>query len=278
MQNIEQSIKAKLKNISSRTNIPINTLLNTFFLERILVRISKSRYHKNIIFKGGLCLTRMIKLDRETKDIDLLITELKNNIPNIKDIFEDISRIKLKDGCTFSSINVSEMIFDHKKYPRYRVSIIANCGQIKNKLQIDIGFGDIVKPNSFEIALLQDKEPIFEKSVKMLSYPPEYIFSEKLEAIIFLAEANSRMKDFYDLYLLIESDILNKNLLKKAIKDTFTARNTKFSKIPTEKDFINSLEPRWHPFLTKNNKSDKFPKFEDIIHSINSYLDILDMA
>ena len=97
-------------------------------------------------------------------------------------------------------------------------------GQIKNKVSIDIGVGDIVDFKSLEVKLMKAKEPLFEKSVKLNSYTPEYIFSEKLEAILQLGETNSRMKDFYDCYRLIEENIMDKNLLKTAIHKTMKNR------------------------------------------------------
>lgn len=188
----EQSIKQKLKNISKELNTPFNLLLDTLFLERFLVRIGNSSYSEKLIFKGGMCLSQFIELGRETRDIDFLLTQVKGNIESIKSMIEEIASIDAGDNFLFSQAEVGELSIEHKKYPGYRISIQGQLGQIKNKVSIDIGVGDIVRPRALEVELMKSKEPLFEKSINLKSYPPEYIFSEKIEAILHLGEANSR--------------------------------------------------------------------------------------
>ena len=91
-----------------------------------------------------------------------------------------------------------------KKYLGYRISLKGQLGQIKNKILVDIGLGDIVRPKILEIELMNYKKPLFEKTTRLNSYPAEYIFLEKIEAILYLGENNSRMKDFYDCHCLIK--------------------------------------------------------------------------
>ena len=260
----EQSIKHKLKDISKRLNIPFNTLLEMLFLERFLVRIGKSVYADKLIFKGGMCLAQFLDLGRKTKDIDFLFTQVKNNIEKIKKIIKDIASIDAGDNFIFSQVEVSQLPFEHKQYPSYRVFIQGQLGQIKNKVSIDVGAGDIVDFKSLEIKLMRAKEPLFEKSIKLNSYTPEYIFSEKLEAILQLGETNSRMKDFYDCYRLIEENILDKNLLKVAIRKTMENRNTELKIIPQPNEQLNI---RWESFLKRNKIADL--KLSVVISRIN---------
>ena len=166
------------------------------FLERFLVRIGQSVYVDKLVFKGGMCLAQFLDLGRKTKDIDFLFTQTKSNIETIKKMMEKIASIDVGDNVIFSKVEVSVLPFEHKKHFSYRASIQGQLGQIKNKVSIDVGSGDIYEFKSLEFKLMKTKEPLFEKSIKLKSYTPEYIFSEKLEAILQLGEANSRMKEF----------------------------------------------------------------------------------
>ena len=263
----EQSIKHKLKDISKTLQVPFNSLLETLFLERLLVRIGKSTYSDKLIFKGGMCLAQFLNLGRKTKDIDFLLTQIKSNLEIIKKIMEEIASIDAGDDFIFSKVEVSLLPFEHKRHSSYRVSIQGQLGQIRNKVSIDIGAGDIVDFKSLEIKLMKSKEPLFEKSVRLNSYTAEYIFSEKLEAILQLGETNSRMKDFYDCYRLIEENIMNKNLLKTAIHKTMENRNTELKAIPKSTE---QLKIRWKSFLKRNRISDL--KLSVVISKINEMI------
>ena len=263
----EQSIKHRLKGISKALKIPFNPLLETLFLERFLVRIGKSAYADKLIFKGGMCLAQFLNLGRKTKDIDFLLTQIKINLETIKKIMEEICLIDAGDDFIFSNVEVSVLPFEHKKHSSYRVSIQGQLGQIKNKVSIDIGAGDIVDFKLLEVKLMKAKEPLFEKSIRLNSYTPEYIFSEKLEAILQLGEMNSRMKDFYDCYRLIEENIMDKSILKTAIHKTMKNRNTELKAIPKPNEH---LIIRWESFLKRNNLSNL--KLSAVISKINEMI------
>lgn len=247
---IEQSIKQKLKSISIELKIPFNSLLDTLFLERFLVRISRSKYADKLIFKGGMCLAQIIELGRETRDIDFLIMQVNSNNKTIKVMLEEISNIDIGDSFKFSSVNVGELSIEHKKYPGYRVTVQGTLGQIRNNVSIDIGVGDMVRPKSLLIELMNAKGPLFEETINLKSYPPEYIFSEKLEAILHLGELNSRMKDFYDCFRLIQENVLNIKDLKLAITETFRNRETDFRLIPESTE---EFKVKWNSFIKKNS-------------------------
>ena len=151
----EQSIKQKLKNISKNVKIPFNSLLETLLLERFLVRIGKSIYVDKLIFKGGMCLAQFIELGRETRDIDFLLTQLKGSIEEIENIIKEIASLDIGDDFVFTLIHVSELSIEHKKYPGYRISLQGELGQIKNRISIDIGAGDVVRPRLLEVELMK---------------------------------------------------------------------------------------------------------------------------
>ena len=151
---IEQSIKEKLKLIEKESGIKFNRLLDTLFLERILVRISKSKYKEKLIFKGGMCLNQFLDLGRGTKDIDFLIREMTSNEKNLKIVFDEIMGFDAKDGFHFDSVEVSQLSLENKKYPGFRLTIIGHLGQVKNKSTIDIGVGDVVRDSLLEVELM----------------------------------------------------------------------------------------------------------------------------
>lgn len=264
-KSIEQSVKQKLKNLSKDTKVPFNSLLDSLFLERFLVRISASSYAEQLIFKGGMCLAQIIDLGRETKDIDFLLVQMKGSLLSIQTMMDNIANVEIHDGFTFSEVTVSELSLVHKKYPGYRIAIQGHLGQIRNKVTIDIGVGDVVKSINLKVVLLGKQSPIFERNVDLRAYPAEYIFSEKLEAIIHLDELNSRMKDFYDCYRMIQDDALDEQKLQEALVSTFANRGTHLGSIP---DLADILEKRWLGFLRKNGM--ELISLDQVITIINS--------
>lgn len=265
---IEQSVKHKLKTIENSTGVTFNRLLETLFLERILVRISKSIHKDKLIFKGGMCLAQFLNLGRGTKDIDFLLKGLTANEISISEIFDDVSKIDCNDGFVFSNFKISQLSLENKKYPGYRISMEGSLGQIKNKSTIDLGVGDIVRPRFVEIELLKEKDSLFEDSIELNAYPPEFIFSEKLEAIIYLDEINGRMKDFYDCYMMVENNILDKSEAALAVRDTFKTRGTELGLIPERLAIAH--DSRWKAFVKKENLSKI--EIHTTILTINNFL------
>lgn len=263
----EQSIKEKLKAISKKEGIPFNQLLETLFLERFLVRISKSKYKENFIFKGGMCLSQFLSIGRETRDLDFLLNDLAANSEKIQSIFNEIAKHDLVDGFHFGKIELSALSIEHKKYPGFRVSIEGKLGQVKQKITVDIGVGDVVRPRVIVVELLQTRKTLFNDNVEMSAYPPEYIFSEKLEAIIHLGEINGRMKDFYDCLGIIREKSISKDNFKEAIQETFLNRATEFSYVPNLEE---ALGTRWNAFTKKNKIKDL--ELNEVIKEINSFL------
>jgi len=264
---IEQSVKEKLKNISKKEGIPFQIILETLFLERFMVRLATSSYNKNFIFKGGMCLDQYLEMGRETRDIDFLMQKIESNADKVQKIFEEVASLKLNDGLEFKDIKIDILSIEHKKYPGYRIGITGRLGQIKQVISVDIGVGDVVRPKFIEVELLQDKGPIFEASIMLNAYPPEYIFAEKLEAIIHLGESNGRMKDFFDCMQIIREPSISKDEFKEAIEATFSNRKTKISLIP---DYADQLSTRWAGFVRKNKILDI--DIKEVIFMINKFL------
>jgi predicted nucleotidyltransferase component of viral defense system len=264
---IEQSVKEKLKNISKKEGVAFQILLETLFLERFMVRLATSNYNKNFIFKGGMCLDQYLEMGRETRDLDFLMHKVESNADNVQKIFEEVASIKMNDGFEFIDIKLDLLSIEHKKYPGYRMGVTGKLGQIKQLITVDVGVGDVVRPKLIEVELLQDKGPIFEMSIKVSAYPPEYIFAEKFEAIIHLGESNGRMKDFYDCMKIIQEASISKEEFKEAIEATFSNRGTKVGLIPNHAD---QLALRWSGFVRKNKISNV--EIGEVIFMINEFL------
>lgn len=267
---IEQSIKEKLKTISKKENLPFNQLLETLFLERFLVRISKSKYREDFIFKGGMCLDQFLNIGRVTRDLDFLLHKFEANNEKIKAVFNEIASLECNDGFSFGNVDLSLLSIVHKKYPGFRISIEGKLGQVKQKITVDIGVGDVVRPRVIDVELMQAHKTLFKDAIKISAYPPEYIFSEKLEAIIHLGEINGRMKDFYDcLRIIREVPGVNDNF-KEAIQNTFSNRGTKFSHIP---EYGEILGTKWNAFKSRNKIKEL--DLEQVILEINNFLKTL---
>lgn len=264
---IEQSVKRKLSNIARNEGVAFNILLETLFLERFLVRLSTSKYKDNFIFKGGMCLHQYLNIGRETRDLDFLLHKLASSTDNVKNVFEEVASIKHDDGFEFDEVTLSTLAIEHKKYPGYRISLNGNLGQIKQKITVDVGVGDVVRPRLLEVELMKDKGALFEEGITLSAYPPEYIFSEKLEAIIYLDEVNSRMKDFHDCLQIIKDESIEKNEFKDAILETFANRGTTFTYIPNHEE---KLGAKWGAFVRKNKG--EVTQLNQVIVEINEFL------
>jgi predicted nucleotidyltransferase component of viral defense system len=264
---IEQSIKEKLKNISKKEGVAFNALLETLFLERFMVRVARSKHRENLVFKGGMCLAQYLDIGRETRDLDFLVQRIESSEAKIREMFIAISSIKVEDGLEFEVMDIGLLSLEHKKYPGYRLGIHGKLGQVKQKVSVDVGVGDVVRPRLLDVELLHDKGPLFEDSVTLNAYPPEYIFAEKLEAIIHLGESNSRMKDFFDCYSMIQDKAIEKENFKEAIHSTFNNRGTKIGPVS---DVAEILAVRWNGFARLNKISDL--KLNIVIHEINKFL------
>jgi predicted nucleotidyltransferase component of viral defense system len=225
-KNPEASIHARLLNISKESGENFNALLNRFFQERFLARLSISEYRDTFILKGGLLLAvESISQFRPTIDIDILAANLDNDVEIVLRMIMKIANIPIRDSVRFDTGDIRhEALKADDEYEGIRIKLGASLGKTKTRIQIDIGFGDDVplgfKKREFPVFLKDFKPPI------LWTYPLESVIAEKLQAIVSLGEANSRMKDFYDILFLAEYNEFTMGNLKTAIKATFDRRKT----------------------------------------------------
>jgi len=275
ISNIAASIKARLLNISRDTGKDFNKILLRYFQERFLYRLSVSEYKDNFILKGGLLLILInIPTSRVTMDIDFLAARVKNDLESVKNIFGKISSIKVQDGVVFDDSSVTaERIEKDSEYKGVRVKIQGNLGSVKQLLQIDLGFGDVIFPKKSDIEF---PSVVLEDKSKLKGYPLETVVSEKFEAMVKLGMLNSRMKDFYDVYVLLNSQKFEETVLKEAIKRTFNNRKTQLPQEPLvfTSEFYNdkAKQTQWKAFLRKNKLTDIPQDFKDIVIAIKNYL------
>ena len=221
----KDSLKAKASNLAKQTNIPNKYIIQNFMFEALLKRISNSNYKDKFIIKGGLLLSSIFGVNlRSTMDLDTTIKGLPLNKSTITKVITEIINIDLKDNITFEIENIKD-IREEDLYSGYNVNLKADFDGLKTNLMIDITTGDIItyKEVEFKYNTLFDNE-----TINIMTYNYETIIAEKFESIISRNIDNTRMKDYYDLYMFVNlkwNDI-NKETLRKAIINTSKARET----------------------------------------------------
>ena len=225
------SIKARLKNLAIRSKKPYEYIQTHYFIERVLYRISKSRYAGNFILKGGLLLHVLFdQRARATRDIDLLAKNVSNTPEQLKIMMREVCSIQADDCVTFDlDAMTSEIITEASEYPGIRIKTVCYLGRSKSTLQFDIGFGDAVIPSP-EIMVYPSLLEMDE--IEILAYSKESIIAEKFHAMVDLAMANSRMKDFYDIAMMAGENDFDGGTLYAAIRETFHRRGTVMPETP----------------------------------------------
>lgn len=258
-KNYGKSIRTKLLNIAQKENIFYQTILTRYFQERLLYRMSQTRFRSNFYLKGGALIYAYERFEaRPTLDIDFLGNNISNDGSVIINAFKDICSFSYEeDGVIFDTEHITaQNITEFKDYHGIRLSIPVKMDTIAQIITMDIGFGDIVTPSPVNInyPVLLTHLP----NVNVLAYSIETVIAEKMHAIIDLADQSSRMKDYYDLYNILHNETYQPDTLQEAVLQTFKNRNTPYSANTMffRKDFGNNLQMqiRWEAFLRKITK------------------------
>lgn len=218
-------LKAIIKNLAKEKHISAQLVMQNFMLERLLERISVSKYQNNFILKGGFLIAAMVGLDtRATMDMDATIKGLPVNEENVREMFEEICKIELDDDVTFLFRSIGE-IREEDVYTGYRVSLSANYLPMSVPLKLDITTGDKITPKEIEY---QFKLLLEDRSISVLAYNLETIMAEKLETVISRGDQNTRPRDYYDIYILAKLQYANieTNALKNALDATAEKRGS----------------------------------------------------
>lgn len=221
MKNAMQ-LKAVIKNMAKDKHISAQLVMQNFMLERLLERISVSKYHQNFILKGGFLIAAMVGLDtRATMDMDATIKGWPVNEESIKKMFLDICKIDLQDDVGFEFKKIGE-IREGDEYTGYRVSLSANYSPMAVPLKLDITTGDKITPKEIEYRfklMLEDRE------ISVLAYNLETVMAEKLETVVSRGDQNTRPRDYYDVYIL--SKLQYKNIELDSLKSALDATSKK---------------------------------------------------
>ena len=279
MINIMQ-LKAKIKNISKEKNISAQLVLQNYMMERFIERISLSDFQDQMIIKGGLLISSIVGLDsRATMDIDMTLKGKPVNEAFILDYINEISRININDEVKFDVVSITE-IREMDDYFGFRVSLIAGIGTMKIPLKIDITTGDKIIPSeiSYEYPLMFEN-----RSIKIKAYNLETILSEKIETIISRGNQNTRMRDFYDVYILLKlkSKNIDYNILRLAIEETSQKRDSlnlllKYKEIISNIENNNEMLVRWENYRNSFNYA-RTIDFNEICKLLTEILEEIDI-
>ena len=275
MSNSIQSVKDKLRNISREKNIDFNSVMRFYMYDRFVERLSKSKYKDNFILKGGFYLSKLFGLDnRSTMDIDTAIRKTNLSLENVIKMITEIINIDVDDNVKFE-IEKTESIRDEDEYGGLRIMIKFTLENMKDSFHIDIATGDPIHPGPDDYKY---ESLIGNEIYKVWSYNLETILSEKIETILSKLEASSRMKDYYDIYLIhrFKFNKINKTKFRGAVEKTFEKREFNADLIVSLNVVKDSkiLRDKWVSYSRKNSYARNL-EFDETIKCLEDFIEIL---
>lgn len=270
-------VKGRIKNIAQQNHADARVLLRLYAMDRFLERLVNSKYRDNFVIKGGILVTAMVGVSqRATMDIDASINNEQLSAKNAELIIKEIANINLNDGMTFF-IKSSEEIMDEMEYPGIRILMNAYLDEMVIPLKIDISTGDVITPQAVEF----DYPLILEKrTISLWSYNLETVLAEKLQTIMSRGILNTRMRDYYDVYTLLNmyGERINQNVFRKAFLATCQKRETNglldhANQIISSVETNESIQTLWKKYQEKYSYAAEIP-FHEIIKSIVMLVDL----
>ena len=263
------SLKAKIRNISKTKGISAQALLQNYLMKHFLYRLSLSEYKDKFVLKGGMLIASIIGIEhRTTMDMDITLMNLPLAEELIKQAFESICNIKVDDGISFKLSRI-DSIRDDDKYGGYRVSFCASYGRINAPMSMDISTGDIITPGASKQRFNDgiNDDIVFE----LWSYSIETVLAEKIETILSRGIENTRIRDFYDVFMLLGYDY-DKITFDRAFKSTACHRNS-YDKIMNYHEIINEIAQNEIMKLRWKDYASQFPyakgiEFEDTLNAV----------
>ncbi len=276
VMNIEASIRARLQNKAKETNRPFSEVLQYYGMERFLYRFSRSPYAGKFILKGALLFTVWdLPQRRTTLDIDFL-ARYENQIAKIESVIKDVCAVLVvADGLVFDPKTViGRRIKEDADYEGVRIKFTGFLERSRISMQVDVGFGDVIYPGSRALdypVILDLPQP------HIKGYPVESVVSEKFEAMIKLGSFNSRMKDFYDLWIMMHQFTFEGAELAEALKRTFEHRKTSFperGRVFEEEIYDEGSDRQmlWKAFLTKSGIKHAPEKLLTVAEEIDNFM------
>lgn len=272
-KNVVASVLARLRNHSKSRRVPFQQVLQQYAIERFLYRISKSKYAQTVILKGALLLKTIgISGARPTMDIDML-REGKADQASLVALIKDCATLEVPaDGLTFLADSVTaEEITKDSEYQGTRILMDARMDNVRVRIQVDFGVGDIMRPGPrvLEYPVLLEGD-----TIRLRAYPIESAIAEKLQAMVALGRANSRMKDFYDVWICSKHLDFDTDTLLDAISATFKNRETP---VPAEDfdaltaDFADRHRVQWNAFVRKMGEDELTDAFGEVIAELRIF-------
>ena len=280
MKRNTMSFKAIINNMAKENNVAAQSVLQTYMLERLLERISISEYRDNFILKGGMLISAMLGIDsRTTMDMDTTIKGLPLTKDNITNIMDEICNIEIDDNVTLK-INKVELIREDDDYGGYRITFEAKYNnEMPVIMKIDITTGDKITYKEIEYSftlMLEDRK------IQIWSYNVETIIAEKFEAIVKRGVLSTRIRDYYDVYMLIntQNKIIDKKTLKDAITLTAQHRGTNeiikdWKKIVEKIANDSKMRQQWKRYQKDNFYAEEI-EYKDLINAISKVGEIFD--
>jgi predicted nucleotidyltransferase component of viral defense system len=233
------SLKAKIRNIAKAKNVSAQVVLQNFFFERFLDRLSRSEYREKFILKGGLLIATMAGLDaRSTMDMDATIRSLPLDEEHIRTAIDAVCIVPLEDGINYQTTGIN-FIREDDEYGGFRISLDALYENINAPLSIDITTGDAITPNPVKRifkSLFNDTDQF-----ELWAYNTETILAEKVETILRRSVGNTRLRDFYDVYLITKTQRFDYDTFHQALSATSAHRKTT-EKIRNVPEILKSIE------------------------------------
>lgn len=268
-------LKSRIKNLVLKNKIPAQAVLQNFMLERLLERISVSKYKDIFILKGGMLIASMIGIgSRTTMDMDGTIQGYPLLDEAIQSVFTEICSISLNDDVTLT-LNSITPIRDEDEYGGYRLMIIAGYEGINTPLKVDITTGDIITPEAVRYTFHSSFE---EKRIEIWAYNIETILAEKVETILRRSVLNTRPRDFYDVYILMKTHqhMVDKKLFTAALNAT-ARRRASLAALRDQREVLQAIQSdlpmrqRWDLYCRDNFYAHDI-EFDDVIKSLDEIM------
>lgn len=250
------AVKDKIKNKAGGNSEKSQIMLRIYMMERFLERVSVSKYRDNFVLKGGLLVSSLVGVDmRSTMDIDTTVKSLALTQENARVTLEEIMAIDLGDGVEFRITKTKEIMEGHE-YEGIRFMIDCRLDKLKQTIKIDISTGDEITPRAvaYKLPLIVE-----DRTIDLWAYNLETLLAEKLETIMVRAEANTRMRDFYDIHILLEheGEKMDENILKDAFAATCKRRESEnmvseLSDVIDKVHASETLKSQWNHYQREN--------------------------
>lgn len=273
-----RQLKDLIRNLSAKKKTEPLLLMRNYMMERFIERLSKSKHKHQLILKGGMLITAMVGIDaRTTMDLDTTIKDIQLDKNSIETLINEIISLDVEDGVTFRINSITD-IMEATDYPGLRVSLEAQFDGVRTPLKIDFSTGDIITPRevAFDFPLLFE-----DRKISILAYPLETVLAEKLETILSRSIANTRMRDLYDVYILMNlyRDKLNPETLKQAFLATakkrgFTVSDEKSQVIINAVETDSSQQVLWASYQKKFNYAENVD-WSDVISALRELIGLI---